>query len=317
MQTKHVLIIAMAVVIGLSALTVAQTTITQEGFIAYLYGGGALNVANTQSTVGLHVSEESSVTNTLYEVESVTHTTSGTPANGIGVKKTWTQETTAGTEDVGYFGWEVTDVTAASEDASFVVANMAAGAAASQVLELTSVGVVELVGGATLDNATAATELAIAETNIQLSGIIDLEGGAVTVNDDSGDYDFTVESDGDAAAFKVDAGLDTAIFGAWEAGTIATDVTTSYSISSSSKARYHIQTAGAAATAHLMTDLLTSPGAGGLITLKTGDASDIVVDTQGAETIDGAATYTIDGTLEAVTFITDGTNWHIVGSYLE
>jgi hypothetical protein len=323
MQTKHVLIIAAAVVLGLSALTIGQpSSVTMEGLLpgisTELGGTYAINIATTASTVGLDVSEETALTNTVNGTIKSTHTTSGTPANSIGNGYWVYQETSAAnTEKIMEINGVVSDSTLGSEDASFSIELMAGGAASSEVFSIGSTGIVSLDGGATLDNTTAATELAIAETNIQLSGIIDLEGGNVTVNDDSGDYDFIVESDGDAAAFKVDAGLDTAIFGAWEAGTIATDVTTSYSISSASKARYHIQTAGAAATAHLMTDLLTSPGPGGLITLKTGDASDIVVDTQGAETIDGAATYTIDGTLEAVTFLTDGTNWYIVGSYLE
>jgi hypothetical protein len=118
-------------------------------------GTYAINVAYTASTVGWDVSEESTATNALYEVESVTHTTSGTPANGIGAKKTWTQETSAANnEDVGYIAFEVTDVTSTSEDASFVVGNMKAGATATQTLEITSTGVVELVNAGTIDNST-------------------------------------------------------------------------------------------------------------------------------------------------------------------
>lgn len=215
MKNKILSLVLVAVLIfALTGILNAQSTVTLEGVLpgisSELGGSYAINIAMTQSTVGLDVSEESAVTNTLYEVESVTHTTSGTPANGIGVKKTWTQETSASNnEDVGYFGWEVTDTTAASEDASFVVGNMAAGAAAAQVLEVTSVGVVELVGAATLDNATAATELNITETNIQLTGAIDMEGGNVKINEDSGDYDFAIETDSTDDAFSIDSGAST------------------------------------------------------------------------------------------------------------
>lgn len=293
MKTRHVLVLAVALIIGLSILTVAQNTVTWEGILpgisSELGGTYAINVATTASTVGLDVSEETALTNTVNGTIKSTHTTSGTPANSIGNGYWVYQETSAAnTEKVMELNAVMTDVTAGSEDASFSIELMAAGAESAEVLSISPVGVASLAGG-------------------------------MTVNDDSGDYDFIVESDDDTAAFKVDAGLDTAIFGAWEASTIATDTTTSYSISSASKASYHIQTAGlvGAGTTHLMTDLLTSPGPGGKIILKTGDSNDLVVDTEGAATIDGAATYTIDGTLEAVTFITDGTNWHVVGSYLE
>ena len=66
-----------------------------------------------------------------------------------------------------------------------------------------------------------------------------------------------------------------------------------------------------------MTDLLTSPGPGGVVIWKTGDSSDITIDTEGSETINGADTFVIDGTQEATYFMTDGTNWHVIGGYLE
>ena len=107
------------------------------------------------------------------------------------------------------------------------------------------------------------------------------------------------------------------IHGAWDNYSYAATTDQSYSLASAGKASVIIQTVGAAATGHLMTDLLTDPGAGGVVTWKTGDASDIVIDTEGAETIDGAASYTIDGTMESVTLMNDGTNWHVIGAYLE
>jgi hypothetical protein len=342
--------------------TSSRSTQTWEGILPGIStergGTYAINIAMTQSTVGMDVSEESTTTNALYEIESVTHTTSGTPAVGFGTKKTWTlQQDAAGAnlEDAGYIGFQWADETEDTEDADFVIGNMAAGAAAATKFTFGSTGILTLVGGATADNVTAATELNITETNIQLTGALDLEGGDIKVNDDSGDYNFAIETDSTDNAFsidsgastlntdgltvtfnqaggdydvvfetdnvtdalKVDAGTDTVQLGSWQTWEIATSTAQSYSISSSSKAQVHIQTYAGEATAHLMTDLLTSPGAGGVVVIKTGGTNDVLIDTEGAETIDGGADYDLDGSYESVMLINDGSNWFVIGPYLE
>ena len=54
----------------------------------------------------------------------------------------------------------------------------------------------------------------VSDTEIELNGTIDIngavtmDGGNVTINDDSGDYDFRVESNGNANMFFVDGGAD-------------------------------------------------------------------------------------------------------------
>ena len=54
----------------------------------------------------------------------------------------------------------------------------------------------------------------VSDTEIELNGTIDIngavtmDGGNVTINDDSGDYDFRVESNGNANMLFVDAGND-------------------------------------------------------------------------------------------------------------
>lgn len=149
-------------------------------------------------------SAESAATNAVIDVMNIKHGTSGTEANGIGLGIIFTQEVTSGDEIAGNFDVVATDVTAASEDFSYIWSLMAAGAAASQVMELQSTGILELAGAATLDNSTAATELNITETNIQLTGALNVEGGNVIFNNDSGDYDFTIESDDVADALVVD-----------------------------------------------------------------------------------------------------------------
>jgi len=141
--------------------------------------------------------------------------------------------------------------------------------------------------------------------------------GPIVFNEASEDIDFRVETDNATDAFQVDAGTDTVQLGAWRSLEIVTTTAQSYSLSSTGKAGLVIQTAGETASMHFMTDLLTAPGPGGYWTVKTGDTNDIVIDTEGSETIDGSATYTIDGALEATTFTTDGTNFFVIGSYLE
>lgn len=221
MKKIHYIIAAFVVLVGVFAiawqpLLNAASTITWEGILPNIYTGEggteALNVAWTASTVGWDVTETSTATNALYEVESVTHKTSGTPEVGFGTKKTWTlQQDAAGAnlEDAGYIGFEWADETEDTEDADFVIGNMAAGAAAATKYTFGSTGILTFVGGATADNVTAATELLITETNIQLSGAIDLEGGNVKINEDSGDYDFAVETDSTDNAFAIDSGNST------------------------------------------------------------------------------------------------------------
>ena len=101
-----IVVICVVLLIGaFSYLPIAQTTVTWEGILpgisTELGGTYAINVAYTASTVGWDVSEESALTNTVQEIMSLTHTTSGTPANGIGLEWVATQETSANnSEDV-------------------------------------------------------------------------------------------------------------------------------------------------------------------------------------------------------------------------
>jgi hypothetical protein len=201
-------------VLSVPFMTVAVDELDWKGILPGISteAGGtyAINVAYTASTVGWDVSEATSTTNALYEVESVTVTSTGTPAIGLGAKKTWTVETTADhNEDIGYIGFQISDETLDTEDGDFVIGNMAGGSAAATKWTLGSTGITTMVGGATLDNTTAATELLITETNVQISGALDLEGGNVKINEDSGDYDFAVETDSTDNAFSIDSGNST------------------------------------------------------------------------------------------------------------
>lgn len=137
----------------------SRSTQTWEGILPGIStergGTYALNIAMTQSTVGLDVSEESALTNTVQEVMSLTHTTSGTAAAGIGLEWVATQETAAANnEDIGAVQFYMSDVTATSEDASFGIELMAAGAAKAEVFTIGSTGVISLVNGGTINNST-------------------------------------------------------------------------------------------------------------------------------------------------------------------
>jgi hypothetical protein len=148
-------------------------------------------------------------------------------------------------------------------------------------------------------------------------GNINASTSAIVLNEDSADIDFRVESNDVSDALMVDAGLNTISHGTWDTYDYIKTTDQSYSLTSTGRAGNVIQTVGEAATLHLMTALLTSPGAGAVITIKTGGSNDVTIDTQGAETIDGANTYALDGTYEAVTLTNDGSNWFILGGYLE
>lgn len=84
-------------------------------------------------------------------VNSYTHTTSGTPANGIGVGTDFIVETAGGEHTVGQVNVEVTDVTDTAEDAAFVVNLMKAGAAASEAFRVGSTGIVTTTGSIVSD----------------------------------------------------------------------------------------------------------------------------------------------------------------------
>jgi hypothetical protein len=270
-------LICAAIIAGPGVLH-AVDSLTWEGVLPHIYSGatgdGAINIAMTESTVGLDVSDETALTNTVDDVIDLTHTTTGSPANSIGAGITFHQETTANnTEAIMEVNAVVTDVTAASEDAKFSVELMAAGAAAAEKFSIGSTGIITAAGGATLDNATSAAVLNITEDTIKQTG--------------------------------------------WDVYNYGTVTAVSYTLASTGKASYYIQTVGEAATFHLDTDLLTTPGAGCKITVKTGGANDVTIDTEGAEDIDGADTYSLDGAYEAVTLTNDGTNWFVLSGYLE
>jgi hypothetical protein len=84
-------------------------------------------------------------------INSYTHTTSGSPANGIGVGTDYIVETAGGNHTVGQVNVVVTDITDTAEDADYVVNLMAAGAAAAEVFRVGSTGLVTTAGSVVSD----------------------------------------------------------------------------------------------------------------------------------------------------------------------
>lgn len=80
---------------------------------------------------------------------------SGTPANGFGVSAEFLAETTPGNTETGMVIAAVTtDITAGSEDFDFVLRLMAGGAAAAEMLRVTSSGTMTLAGGTVIAGRT-------------------------------------------------------------------------------------------------------------------------------------------------------------------
>ncbi len=195
MKTRHVLILAAALVIGLAAYTVGQSTVTWEGILpgisTELGGTYAINIANTASTVGLDVSEETALTNTVNGTIKSTHTTSGTPAAGIG-NGYWVYQGTAAanTEKVMELNAVITDATATSEDADFVVELMAAGAASAEAFRISSTGdatfqgVMDLASGTTIADGDTTPDVSdgywfTTSSNTGATAITDLDNPTV------------------------------------------------------------------------------------------------------------------------------------------
>jgi hypothetical protein len=98
-----------------------------------------------------------STTNTIINVHRFRRTSTGTPANGIGVSIDFEVETTNGNNEIGaIIEAVVTDVTASSEDFDLVLKTMAAGATAAEGLRVKSNKSTVFSGPAVLPSYTVA-----------------------------------------------------------------------------------------------------------------------------------------------------------------
>lgn len=112
------------------------------------------------------------LTNSVSYNERMTHITSGTPANGIGVGLEFEQETTNNNYEIGaVIETTVSDVTGASEDFDLSFKTMTAGAAADAKMSIKSPGYVEIGSGAGNGNALGAGELYV-QGDLEVDGTI-------------------------------------------------------------------------------------------------------------------------------------------------
>lgn len=155
--------------------------------------------------------------------------------------------------------------------------------------------------------------------NLSVTGTSTLTG-AVTASD-------AVTIAGDVAVdtdvLSVDTTNDVVATNGWNTFSYVTPAASSYTLASTGKAgivEVDYTTTGTVSLI-LDTDLVTTPGAGAFwwIYDKDGNANsnNITISTEGSETINGAATYTMDADGEAVLLFTDGTNYYVLGGFGE
>jgi hypothetical protein len=116
--------------------------------VVYSSGGTLTGSAGlTYNGTRLAVTATTAATNTATEALILDSQSSGTPANGVGTTMSFATETGVGNTEVGMqISAVTTDVTSGSEDFDFVLRLMAAGATASEIARITSVGAMTLAG---------------------------------------------------------------------------------------------------------------------------------------------------------------------------
>lgn len=137
-----------AVILSTAPAGASGTTLNAHVERMRVTAAGDVGIGTNAPNVRLDVQNTTAATNTVTNILRVDSQSSGTPAAGIGVGIQMAAETAAGNTEVGVVLEAVTtDVTAGSEDFDFVVKNMAAGAAATETLRVTSVGDTKVTGG--------------------------------------------------------------------------------------------------------------------------------------------------------------------------
>lgn len=150
------------------AVAIPAVALNMEQFLDSIYNSstGMAKVEMTQvaSTIGFDVSEETALTNTVHPLFTMTHTTSGTAADNIGVGIDFIQEQDLGTTEIGgRLNVVASDITGATEDFDMMIMLMQGGATAAERWHIDSGGVV------TQSASTAATNAVEDVLNIKHS----------------------------------------------------------------------------------------------------------------------------------------------------
>lgn len=132
------------------------------GNVSYSDGTGLTGSTGfTYNGTKVTVTATTAATNTDTEALRLDSQSSGTPAAGIGPMVAFAAETAAGVTKVGgQMAVVATDVATGTEDFDFVLRLMAAGAAASEVMRVTSTGLMT-VGGNNVIAGRSATNTAV------------------------------------------------------------------------------------------------------------------------------------------------------------
>jgi hypothetical protein len=143
--------------VGIFSSDNSVSSVGSSGNVIYNGGSGLTGSAGlTYDGTDLLVTGTTAATNTTVELIRVETQSTGTPAVGFGPMISFASETTPGNTEVGaQITAVISDITAASEDFDFVLRLMAAGAAASEMLRVTSTGIMTLNGGNVIAGRTA------------------------------------------------------------------------------------------------------------------------------------------------------------------
>lgn len=227
---------------------------------------------------------DDATTNGVTNCLTLTHTTTGTPATGIGTGLAFVAETAAGNNETGMVLAAVTtDVTGASEDFDFSIRLMAGGAAVAEVAKFTSSGALNIN---TINEYTAASGVTIDGVLLKDNGITATGGGSLTG---------TWSNLGTVTTIDLNGGtIDGTVIGGSSAAAITgTTITASTMFSGP-----HNGTVGATTPAAGTFTTLNANGGGALTGTWTNLGTVTTVDINGG-TIDGTtqATGTINGSL--------------------
>jgi len=170
-----------------SALTIKEGT---NNYITLNTSNGTENITLGQYSV---ITKDDSDNNAVSYVLQVEHTTSGTPAAGIGTGIRFVTETAGGNNEIGgTVEFVTTDVTNSSEDFDFVVKAMIGGAAAAQIIKGNDT---TLQIGASGANAVLTT---LGASDLTLSTNNGTNSGTIKINDGTnGDIELTPNGTGD------------------------------------------------------------------------------------------------------------------------
>lgn len=158
------------------------------GDMALMSSTGNVGVGTLSPDRKFHVEVDDASTNAVTYVGRLTHTTSGTPANGIGVGLEFEVETAAGNNEVGATIEAITtDVTSTSEDFKLLFKTMIAGTLTSN-LQLTGTSLSPVVDD-TLDIGTSDEGIKTIFFSFG-SGVLDF-GGDVIVTHSNGELAIT------------------------------------------------------------------------------------------------------------------------------